>query len=497
MSGAGTAAVRRRERGGPARCTKIVCTIGPSSWSEQMLGRLARAGMDVGRLNFSYGTWEEHGRVIGRIRKVAEKLGRPIGILQDLAGPKLRVGELPEGGMTLRPRQEVVLSVRAPGRVRRTPEGWIPVPVPGLPGAVSAGQRLLLSDGQIELEALDSSGTEIRCKVRVGGVLKSHQGLNLPEASLPIPTVTEKDLADLRFGLAQGVDWVAMSFVRRAEDLAPLRRVMEEEGRAVGLIAKIEKHEAVGHLEEIIAAADGVMVARGDLGIEVPLDRVPILQKQIIAACRRAGKPVITATQMLESMVSSPRPTRAEVSDVANAVFDGTDAVMLSGETAAGRYPAEAVKVMARVTKRAEGARDFEACLAESARWPCRTVTDAIGQATCALAKDLGARTIITGTSTGHTAAMVAIHRPDIPIVAVTANVATERRLTLVWGVRPLVAPRGRNTDELIVNAVGRAMGARLVKPGDRVVVTAGVPAGVPGQTNLIKVEIVGKHQRV
>ena len=453
-----------------------------------MLARLARAGMDVARLNFSYGTREDHGRVIGRIRKVAGKLGRPIGILQDLAGPKLRVGELPAGGVMLRPRQEVMLSVgpRASGE-------QIPIPVPGLPSALSAGQRLLLSDGRVELEALEVTAKGIRCKVRVGGLLRSHQGVNLPEASLPIAAVTSKDLADLKFGLAEGVDWVAMSFVRRAEDLAPLRAMMAKQGKAVGLIAKIEKHEAVDHLEEIIAGADGVMVARGDLGIEVALDQVPILQKRIIAACRQAGKPVITATQMLESMVSSPRPTRAEVSDVANAVFDGTDAVMLSGETAAGRYPVEAARVMARVTERAEGALDYEHCLTESARWPCETVTDAIGQATCALARDLGARAIITGTSTGHTAVMVAIHRPDIPIIAVTADVATERRLTLVWGVKPLVAPRGRNTDDLIANAVGRAMEAKLVKLGDRVVVTAGVPAGIPGQTNLIKVETVGR----
>jgi len=475
-----------------ARRTKIVCTIGPSSWSEQMIGRLARAGMDVARLNFSYGTREEHGRAISRIRAAAERLGRPIGILQDLAGPKLRVGEVPGGEVMLRAREEVVLSVG-----RRPSSSHLPLPVPGLPRVMSPGQRLLLNDGRIELEVLAAGGREIRCRVRVGGVLRSHQGVNLPDTTLPIPAVTRKDLADLRFGLGQGVDWVAMSFVRRAEDLAPLHRAMGRAGRWAGLVAKIEKHEAVRHLAEIIAAAEGVMVARGDLGVEVALDQVPILQKRIIAACRRAGKPVITATQMLESMMSSPRPTRAEVSDVANAVFDGTDAVMLSGETAAGKYPAEAVRVMARVARRAEAAFDFEACSSESARWPCGTVTDAIGQATCAVAEDLGARAIITATSTGHTAVMVAIHRPRTRIVAVTPNVATERRLALVWGVRPLLAPRGRNTDELMVNAISRAQAAGLVKAGDRVVVTAGVPAGIPGQTNLIKVETVGRHHRL
>lgn len=481
-----------------ARRTKIVCTIGPSTSSREMIARLARAGMDVARLNFSYGTHEEYKRVIARLRAVAREIGRPIGILQDLAGPKLRVGDLPEGEMILRPGREVVLSVRG-----RPPAGHIPVPLAGLSRAVSPGQRLLLSDGRIELQVVETSEGEIRCRVRVGGVLRSHQGLNLPDTSLPIPAVTKKDLADLRFGLQQGVDWVAMSFVRRAEDLEPLRRAMKRAGRRVPVIAKIEKHEAVDHLEEIIEAADGVMVARGDLGVEVALDRVPLLQKEIIARSRRAGKPVITATQMLETMVSSPRPTRAEVSDVANAVFDGTDAVMLSGETAVGKYPVEAVRVMARVTRRTEGARDAERHLAESITWPCKTVTDAIGQASCALAQDLGARAIITGTSSGHTAVMVAVHRPETPVIAVTENVATQRRLTLVWGVTPLRAPRGRNTDELVANAVNRAREEGLLKREDLVVVTAGVLAGraarpshSAGHTNLIKVEMVGEHER-
>ncbi len=463
-----------------------------------MIARLARAGMDVARLNFSYGTHEEHKRVISLLREVARELGRPIGILQDLAGPKLRVGELPEGKMSLRPGQEVTLSAR-PGRSA----GLIPIPLPDIAKVVSPGQRLLLSDGRIELQVVEVAGGKIRCRVRVGGALSSHQGLNLPDTSLPISAVTRKDLADLHFGLEQGVDWVAMSFVRRAEDLEPLRRAMKRAGRMVPVIAKIEKHEAVDRLEEIIAAADGVMVARGDLGVEVALDRVPLLQKEIIARSRRAGKPVITATQMLETMVSSPRPTRAEVSDVANAVFDGTDAVMLSGETAVGKYPVEAVRVMARVTARTEEARDAERRLAESITWPCKTVTEAIGQASCALAQDLGARAIITGTSSGHTAVMVAVHRPETPIIAVTENVATQNRLTLVWGVTPLRAPRGRNTDELIANAVSRARAARLLKRGDLVVVTAGVlagrttrPAHGAGHTNLIKVEVVGAQGR-
>jgi pyruvate kinase len=353
---------------------------------------------------------------------------------------------------------------------------------------------VLLGDGAIELVVTATSGAEVRCRVRVGGIVRSHQGIHLPDAALPINTVTPKDLADLRFGLEHGVDWVAMSFVRNGADLDPIRSEIERSAHRPSVMAKIEQHEAIAHLEEIIAAADGVMVARGDLGIELPLDRVPVLQKQIIRRCNAAGKPVVTATQMLESMIGSARPTRAEVSDVANAVLDGTDAVMLSGETAIGSYPVEAVRVMARVATRAEAAFDYADRLAESTRWPCRTMTDGISQATVGLAHDLGARAIITATSTGHTAYMTAMHRPEHPIIAVTPDVATQRRLTLAWGVRPLLAKRGRNTDRLITNAIGRAREAGLLREGDLVIITAGVPAGASGRTNLIKVELVGEH---
>lgn len=473
------------------RRTKIVCTIGPATASAVMIRRLARAGMDVARLNFSYGTHQSHAEIIAHVRSAAEELGRPIGILQDLSGPKLRVGELPGGSIQLQAGREVLLSAGGQVGPRQ-----IPIPLRELAAALKAGHRLLLADGAIELRVLSARGPEIRCEVRVGGLLRSHQGVNAPDAALPIRTVTVKDLADLAFGLEHEVDWVAMSFVRQARDLAPLRRAMKEAGSTAGVIAKVEKHEAVAHLDEIVEAADGVMVARGDLGIEVPLAQVPVLQKAIIGKCNRAGKPVITATQMLESMIASPRPTRAEVSDVANAVFDGTDAVMLSGETATGRYPVEAVGVMARVVGEAEAAFDFERRGRESAEWPCEEVTEAISEATCGLAQDVGASAIITATSSGYTALMVAKHRPQAPIVAATANVATLRRLALVWGVYPLLAPRGRNSDELIVNAIDRALRAGLVRRGERVVVTAGVPPG-PGRTNLIKVEVVGRHDRL
>jgi len=505
------------------RRTKIVCTIGPATSSEGAIRRLARAGMDVARLNFSYGSHEAHAEAISRVRAVAKELGRPIGILQDLSGPKLRVGELPGGAVELHAGAEVVLST-----ARRPSASHLPLPVPELPRAVTAGDRLLLADGRIELRVLKTSRTEVRCQVRVGGVLKSHQGLNVPGVSLPIATVTAKDLADLKFGLEQEVDWVAMSFVREANDLAPLRRAIgrADRGRpstvargdpersrtgrpptagqtpfglpvrAPGVMAKIEKHEAVDRLDEIIAAADGIMVARGDLGVELPLARVPLLQKDIIARCNRAAKPVVTATQMLETMVENPRPTRAEVSDVANAVFDGTDAVMLSGETAVGRFPQEAVRVMADVVSRAEAGLDFAARSDRASAWSCQTTADGISQAACALASDIGARAIITATGSGYTALMVSRQRPAAPVVAVTPDVATLRRLTLVWGLHPLLAPRGRNTDELIVSTISAARKAGYVRAGDRVVVTAGVPPG-PGNTNLIKVEVVGRHHRL
>jgi pyruvate kinase len=473
------------------RRTKIICTIGPATISAKMLRRLSSAGMDVARLNFSHGSHEQHAKVIARIRALETKLGRPIGILQDLAGPKVRVGDLPEEGILLRASTEIVLAASPSGHPRE-----VPLPAPKVLAALSPGHRVLLADGQIELRVMATADKAVRCRVRVGGVLRSHQGVHLPDVDLPVKAFTRKDREDLRFGLQHGVDWVAMSFVRDADDLRPLRRELERAEKTPSLMAKIEQRQAIDHLDAIIGAADGIMVARGDLGIELPLDRVPLLQKSIIRCCNAAGKPVVTATQMLESMVHNPRPTRAEVSDVANAVLDGTDAVMLSGETAIGHYPVEAVKVMARVAARGEAAFSFAERLAESSQWPCETVTDGISQATVNLAHDLHARAILTATTTGHTALMVAMHRPECPIIAVTPDVATQRRLTLAWGIRPLLAKRGRNTDELIVNAIDRARHEKLVQAGDVVVVTAGVPAGVPGLTNLIKVEIVGKHHR-
>ncbi len=479
-----------REARPALRRTKIVATIGPATSSPEAILRLAQAGMNVARLNFSYGDYALHAAVIARVRAASAEVGRPLAILQDLSGPKLRVGELPGGEVMLNSGDAVVLSAADPPA-----PGHLPLPVPELPRALQPGQRLLLSDGRLELRVTSTTDTEIKCEVIVGGLLRSHQGVNVPDAALPIRAVTDKDLADLDFGLEHDVDWVAMSFVRDAEDLRPLRARMLERGKSAALMAKIEKHEAIAHLDEIIAYADGVMVARGDLGIEVAFDEVPILQKRIIARGNAAGKPVVTATQMLESMLTNPRPTRAEVSDVANAVLDGTDAVMLSGETATGQYPFEAVAVMSRIILQAEAAFDHHAYLERSRVTPCENITEAIAEATCTLAEDLCAQAILTPTSTGQTARRVARHRPKAPIVAVTANEATQRQLALSWGVSPLLAPRGGHTDELITTAIAKAAEAGFVAKGDRVIVTAGVPSGAPGRTNLIKVEVVGDRE--
>jgi pyruvate kinase len=472
------------------RRAKIIATIGPATESERALRQLLRAGVDVARFNFSHGTQGWHREVMARLRAAADKLGRPVGLLQDLSGPKLRIGAIAAGPVRLKRGAEFALTTR---EVTGSAE-QVHVPLPELPQRVSVGDRIFLDDGLIELKVMAAGGEEIECRVVSGGLLDSHKGVHLPGIELPIATVTEKDRADLRFGLEAGVDLVAMSFVRRAADLEPLRQIMAEMNCRRPIIAKIEKHEAVSHLDEIIAAADGIMVARGDLGIELPVERVPVLQKIIIEKANRAGKPVITATQMLDSMVRNPRPTRAEVTDVANAVLDGSDAVMLSGETAVGRYPLAAVRMMARVVTQAEASLDFPELARQRSAWPAATVTDAISQATCQVAADLEARAIITCTSTGHTAAMVAKNRPATCIVAVTPDPVIQRQLTLVWGVRPVIASRGADTDALIRNAIEAARAAGMVKDEDRVVITAGVPAGVAGKTNLVKVETVGDY---
>lgn len=467
--------------------TKIICTIGPASESQAALEQMVKAGMNVARLNFSHGTQEEHARRIRDIRLIQQKLGLPIAILQDLPGTKIRTGPMP-GTVELSQGQRFIFTTKD---VLGSAEE-INLPYPELVQQAKVGGQIFLADGQLEFRIEDVTPTDIITKVIVEGPISSHKGVSMPGAKLSLPSVTEKDLQDLQFGLANDVDWVAASFVRCARDLDPLREAIKTAGKDVRLIAKIEQSEAVENIDSIIEAVDGIMVARGDLGVELPLEQVPIVQKSIISKCNHAGKPVITATQMLESMTHNRRPTRAEVSDVANAIFDGTDAVMLSGETAIGDYPVETVTMMSKIASQAEGNLDFRKLWEEMSSTSAKTVTDAIAQSSVDIALDLGATAIVTPTSSGATARAVSKYRPEAPIVAAATKPGIFRQLVLSWGVYPILVAPSRNTDNMIQEAVEGATRAGLVKNGDIVVLTAGVPVGGPGRTNLIKVHTVG-----
>jgi pyruvate kinase len=472
------------------RHTKIVCTIGPASETVETLRAMVAAGMNVSRHNFSHGTHEEHRRRIQNVRRAAAALGKTVGIMIDLRGPKIRIGRLDPEPVALRAGNEVILTTeKVTGNQDR-----IPVDYPQLPREVRPGNTILLADGTLGLEVLEVGPTQVLCRVQNDGELTSHKGVNLPGVRTSIPAVTEKDVRDLRFALELGFDFVATSFVRRAEDIFPVRKILEEAGSEAHIVAKIETWEALENLDEIINVADAIMVARGDLGLEIAAEEVPLVQKKTINKCNRVGKPVITATQMLESMIHNPRPTRAEASDVANAILDGTDAVMLSGETASGAYPVEAVQTMDRIARRVEADLPYATLLAQRRKEIShRTVTDAISYATCATAADLDAAAIITATQTGYTARMVAKYRPGRPIVAVTPQEAVVRRLALVWGVQPVrVEEEIEDTDRMISASIQAALGAALIRGGDLVVITAGVPVGMHGSTNLLKVHTVG-----
>ena len=469
------------------RRAKIVCTLGPATDHERVLRALIHAGMDVARINFSHGTQQENARRIETVRRLAAERKRPLAVLQDLSGPKLRVGEFAGGRVHLRAGATFTFTTAEIAG----DETQVCLAYPDLLKYIKPGERLVLGDGLPELRVTRVTRTRIEARVTAAGDVRSQQGFNAPETHLPISAVTEKDLDDLALGIEHGVDWIAMSFVRGPEDLQPLRDLMRRKRKAIPIISKIERHEAIRHLDAIIAASDGIMVARGDLGVELPVDRVPILQKTIIRACNAAGKPVITATQMLESMIQNRRPTRAEVTDIANAILDGTDAVMLSGETAVGKYPVQAVRMMARVATQAERAIDFEAIRRRRVETRACSPTDAISEAACSIAEDLGARVIISSTSSGYTARMVSKNRPRVTILGATDQVASYRRLALVWGVYPVLTVRYTDTDQMLARVIAVAKAAQWVKKGDVVVVTAGHPVGVPGHTNLIKVATV------
>ncbi|NLF01033.1 MAG: pyruvate kinase [Anaerolineales bacterium] len=466
--------------------TKIVCTLGPASGDAEVVRGLVRAGMSVARINFSHGDHATHQQAMQTVRRVAAEERRLVAIMADLQGPKLRVGRIPGGSVELLEGETVTLALELDGGQR----GVIPVPHPELLGDLDAGERVLLDDGGLELEVLEEGRGRVLCRVIIGGLLSSHKGINVPTTNLHFSAVTDKDREDVQFALAHDVDFFAASFVRSAADIQELRRLIRDAGAHVAIVAKIEKREALVRFDEILDAANGVMVARGDLGVETPPEQVPFHQKHIIQLCNRVGKPVITATQMLQSMIESPRPTRAEASDVANAILDGTDAVMLSGETAVGQYPVRAAQTMAAICANAEAHLACHPVPPSPVSSP-DAVTGAISYAAVRIAEEVGAKAIVTATMSGTTARMVARHRPPVPIIAVTPNEVTLDRLALVWGVIPMKVAGFSTTDEMVHVMIRAAREAGLAAPGERVVLTAGIPFGVDRGTNMLKVQAI------
>ncbi len=474
------------------RKTKIVCTIGPATDSEEMLSKLVDAGMNVARLNTSHGDVEEHRRKIKLIKKIREERKIPLAILLDLSGPKIRTGYLEKDEITLKEDSELILTTEDV----RGNERILSISYTGLPSDVKPGDRILLSDGAIELEVLETDGlSRIKTRVVNGGRITHRRGVNVPGVDLKgISSITDRDIEFMKLGVEERVDYFALSFVRKPEDVELAKRSIEELGGDQPVISKIETLQALNNLEDIVEKSDGIMVARGDLGVEIPLEEVPVAQKRIINTANRMAKPVITATQMLESMVENPRPTRAEVTDIANAILDGTDAIMLSEETAVGRYPLEAVRYMDRVARETEEFfHEFKSLAFDWMRGFTITVdvSDAISHACWHLSEDLDAAIIITSTSTGSTARRVSRFRPRATILAPTPDEKTYYRLSLVWGVIPVKIEFTKSTDEMIEMSLREAESMGLLKNGDRVIITAGIPWGKPGSTNMIKVHEV------
>lgn len=471
--------------------TKIVGTIGPASESEEVLKELFLNGLDVCRLNFSHGSHEEHKKRIDTIKKVRQELNLPIAIMLDTKGPEIRIGDFKDGIVEIEEGDIFTLTTRD----ILGDKNIVSVSYKGLPNDVTIGTKILIDDGLVELEVMEIiDGTDIKCRALNSGTLKNRKGVNVPNVKINLPAVTEKDINDIIFGIENEVDFIAASFVRKASDVLEIRKILEENGGDyIEIIAKIENQEGVDNIDEILAVADGIMVARGDLGVEIQTEEIPIVQKELIKKANLAGKPVITATQMLDSMIRNPRPTRAEVTDVANAILDGSSAIMLSGETAAGKYPVEAVKTMYNIAVRTEASLDYNAILRSKFSIAEVSTTNAISKATCTTAMDLGASAIITATSSGYTSKAISKFRPKAPIIAATTSEKVMRKLSIVWGVYPVLAPYSNSTDEVIDYSIQAAMENNYVKEGDLVVVTAGIPVGISGSTNLIKVHTIGK----
>jgi pyruvate kinase len=470
------------------RRSKIVCTIGPASDSSEALERLIRAGMDVARLNFSHGSHAEHANRLKMLRDAATRCKKPVAALQDLCGPKIRTGSFPRGAYVLPPTGEVALLETTAGTVAE-PE-TIPIQYEGLVEDVQPGDAILIDDGRVVLRVRRIEQGRVLCTIVQTGTVRDHAGVHLPSRSLRVSSLTEKDKADLSFGLSLGIDYVALSFVRKSEDVRLVRAICEAWGRPTPIVAKIETPAAVDDLEGIIASADAIMVARGDLGVEFPPERVPVIQKQILGLARIYQRPVIVATEMLQSMVHATRPTRAEASDVASAVFDGTDAVMLSAETATGDHPDLAASMMARIIQEAESSQFYSPSASHAG--DAVTVPEAIARAACVVAREVKARALIAFTETGSSARFVSKARPHVPIFAFSPNETTRRRLALYWGVVPLSIDPLRDADAMVERANAFVLANGLGSPGDKIVAVFGAPVGVSGTTNAVQVRVLG-----
>ncbi len=469
------------------RKTKIICTIGPSSISPAMVNQLITAGMNVARINASHGTIEEHGEFVETLRTEADKLKAPLAILLDLPGPKDRTGKVKKGGVKLKEGAEFVLTTRD----ILGDEKEVSVDLPELPHHVKLGQEIFLDDGLIKLEVISINHHDVKCRVVIGGRLFDNKGVTIPGVTWDVDSVTEEDWKSLDFVVQQGIDFVGLSFVSKAEDVIQVKEFLQKNNSPAKIIAKIERLEALNNFDAILEAADGVMVARGDLGVQIPIQKVPIVQKELVLKCNRVGKPVIVATQMLESMVDAPLPTRAEATDVANAIFDGADAIMLSEETAIGHYPVETVKMMSLIALEAEAALPYEENFARRGKDLQRLTDDAISYAACHTAHQLGAKAVIAYTNSGSTARRVSKYRPETLIVAVTANETTRRQLSLSWGVTALKINETRVILSMFKAAASAVKKCGFAQRGDLVVVTAGIPMGKSGTTNMLKVETI------
>ena len=468
------------------RHAKIVCTLGPASESLEQIRDLVEAGMDVARMNMSHGSYTEHAQRYFNVRRASDQAGRGVGVLADLQGPKIRLGTFADGPITLNPGDPFTITTEdVPGD-----QSICSTTHKNLPGDVHPGDQVLIDDGKISMRVVSVEGDRVHLETVEGGVVSNSKGINLPGVAVNVPALSEKDAEDLRWALRTGCDMIALSFVRNAQDVDDVRRIMDEEGRRLPVFAKIEKPQAVQNLEEIVQAFDGIMVARGDLGVELPLEQVPLVQKRAIHLCRRHGRPVIVATQMLESMISASRPTRAEASDVANAVLDGADAVMLSGETSVGVDPSNVVRTMARIVEHVEEEGldrlpplDYE---------PMGSTARAVTRAAVEAGRGVNAKYLISFTETGTSARMIARHRPEIPMLAFTPNPAVRSVLSIVWGVETFLVPGVKHTDDMVQQVDTALLALGRVKPGDKVIIIAGVPPGIPGTTNGMRVHMIG-----